>query len=276
MSGVLSHRSAAQYWGWAQKTVPRKAEVTVRRTRRLSVGARRPVLPHWADIPPDDVIGMVTSPRRTLVDCMRNLPLDESLPIVNSAIRADDFTQDEVKIIAQATRGARPTRGSARWRTAATGQAANPFESVLHAQALLRTRAQRRHPSSESLCARVGPRTAPVHDLGGPVRRRIVRSRLEGFESHGNPAQLTRDCRRYNLLTHVGMVRSIRFSWLLVMHHPSYVHRTLFGGGRARVTEHANVASVMRWATPLGARWQHSRVLRPLLAGLSVPPSATS
>ncbi len=74
--------------------------------------------------------------RRTLVDCMRNLPLDESLPIVNSAIRADDFTQDEVTIIAHATRG----RGRARIcavADVATGQAANPFESVLHSQALL-------------------------------------------------------------------------------------------------------------------------------------------
>lgn len=34
VSGVLSHRSAAQHWGWAQKSVPDKPEVTVPRERR--------------------------------------------------------------------------------------------------------------------------------------------------------------------------------------------------------------------------------------------------
>ena len=63
---------------------------------------------------PDDVDGAVTSQVRTLVDCMRNLPWDEAVAIVNSAIRADDFTQAEIQQIAEAT-GVGGAGGSARW-----------------------------------------------------------------------------------------------------------------------------------------------------------------
>ena len=132
----LSHRSAAQYYGWAQKTLPSKPEITVARDRRISVGARKLVLPHWSDLAPEDVDGIVTTKERTLIDCMRNLPLDESIPIVDSAIRCDDFTRPELVALADSTRG----RGRARIRavaTAATSKSANPFESVLRAQTML-------------------------------------------------------------------------------------------------------------------------------------------
>ena len=94
-AGVLSHRSAAQYYGWAQKNLPSRPEITVARDRRISVAARKPVLPHWSNLPPEHVDGIVTTRERTLIDCMRNLPLDESIPIGDSAIRCDDFTAPE-------------------------------------------------------------------------------------------------------------------------------------------------------------------------------------
>ncbi len=136
VSGVLSHRSAAHYWGWAQKSPPILPDVTFPRDRVVDPRLRRILLPHWSQLHEGDVEGSVTSPSRTLVDCMRNLPLDESVPIVDSAIRADDLTSRDVAALADSTRG----RGRARIRyvaTVATGRAFNPFESVLHAQALL-------------------------------------------------------------------------------------------------------------------------------------------
>lgn len=69
VGGVLSHRSAAQHWGWAQKQPPSRAEVTVPRERRLSATAYRYVLPHWADLDHGEVEGVVTTRRRTLIDC---------------------------------------------------------------------------------------------------------------------------------------------------------------------------------------------------------------
>jgi hypothetical protein len=136
VAGVLSHRSAAQHWGWAQKSVPPKPEVTVPRSRHLLVAARDLVLPHWSDLGDGDVDGLATTRHRTLVDCMRNLPPDESLPIVDSALRADDIRRTDLLALARATRGRGRTRiqGIA---AAATGQAANPFESVLRSQANL-------------------------------------------------------------------------------------------------------------------------------------------
>jgi very-short-patch-repair endonuclease len=233
-AGVLSHRSAAMHWGWAQKTVPTRAEVTIPRNRRLTVGARELILPHWADLEADDVDGLVTTRRRTLVDCMRNLPLDESLPIVDSALRADDLTHRELVGVADATRG----RGRARIRavaSVATSKAANAFESALRGQALLvpglNVQAQLAVPVP-------GTRLVLHPDLADPVLR--IALDAEGFEWHGESAALTRDCRRYNTLGLLGW-QVIRFSWFLVMHDAAYVHRTLVAAV-ALARQHANVA----------------------------------
>lgn len=232
-AGILSHRSAAALWGWAQKRPPELPDVTFPRERRVDRSLRSVLVPHWSDLPGDDIDGAATTPRRTLIDCMRNLPLDESLPIVDSAIRADDFTPAEVRHIADSTRG----RGRARIRAVAnvaTGKAANPFESVLHAQALLVPGLN----VTPQLPVQV-PGSRTLHpDLGDPVR--MLALEAEGFEWHGDSAALTRDCRRYNDLALLGW-QVIRFSWYLVMHCPAYVHRTLVAAV-ALTPQHANVA----------------------------------
>ena len=238
VSGVLSHRSAAQYWGWAQKSVPRKPEVTVPRERRLSPAARQLVLPHWSHLREEDVDGIVTSPDRTLVDCMRNLPLDESIPIVDSALRSDDITHDELSRLAESTRGRGRTR-ICDVAAAATGRAANPFESVLLAQTLL-VPGLSAVPQLEVKVPSTGLTLHP--DLGDPVLRIAIEA--ESFEWHGESAALTRDCRRYNALVAMGW-QVIRFSWYLVMHDPAYVHRTLLAAVAhclELAAQHANVA----------------------------------
>ncbi len=234
VGGIVSHRSAAQYWGWAQKSPPPLPEVTFPRERVVHRSLRSILVPHWSPLEGVHVEGPVTTPGRTLVDCMRNLPLDESLPIVNSAIRADDFTVDEVREIADATRGRGRTRIQA-VAAAATGRSANPFEDVLHAQALLVPGLQ----VQPQLAVPVPGRRKPLHpDLGDPVRRLALEA--EGFEWHSNRAQLTRDCQRYNLLTLLGWY-VIRFSWVLVMYQPAYVHQTLIDAV-ALTQPHAKVA----------------------------------
>lgn len=218
--GVLSHRSAAQHWGWASKLGSAKPEVTVPRTRHLSAGARRLILPHWSDLEDGDVDGLATTRRRTLVDCMRNLPTDESLPVVDSALRADDITHAELVTLAEATRGRGRTRiqGVA---ASATGRSANVFESVLRAQCDLvpglNVQAQ--------LPVRLPGTPLILHpDLADPLLK--IALEAEGFEWHGETAALTRDCRRYNRFTASGWI-IIRFSWYLVMFEPAYVQRVL-------------------------------------------------
>jgi len=237
VAGVLSHRSAAHYWGWAQKAPPPLPEVTFPRTRRVHPSLRKMLVPHWCVLAANDVEGAVTSQVRTLIDCMRNLPWDEAVAIVNSAIQADDFTQDDIKLIAEQTKG-RGRRRICEVAAAVTGQCANPFEAVLYAQALLIP----------------GLNVVPQHPITVPGTTRTLRPDLadpvllcafeaESFEWHGKSAQLTRDCRRYNTLSLMGWI-VIRFSWWQVMHDPEYVQRVLKEAVELARTlpQHANVA----------------------------------
>ena len=242
IAGVLSHRSAAHRWGWAQKDPRGLPEVTVPRSRRVDRSLRKILIPHWSNLPAEDIEGSVTTMRRTLVDCMRNLPLDEALAIADSAVRADDVTPEELWAIAVATRG-RGRRRILAVAEQATGRAANPLESVLRAQALqipgLEVVAQ--HPIEVSRRLTLHP------DLADPDL--MIGVEAEGFEWHGVSAELTRDCRRYNALELLGW-HVIRFSWYQVMFEPAYVQRVLLGAvalARERQTEssppgHANVA----------------------------------
>jgi hypothetical protein len=234
VAGVLSHRSAAQYWGWAQKAPPPLPEVTFPRTRRVDRSLRKVLVPHWCELSRDDVEGSVTSQVRTLVDCMRNLPWDEAVAIVNSAIRADDFIQAEIQQIAERTRG-RGRRRICEVAAAVAGQCANPFEAVLYAQALLIPGLN----VKPQLAVAVTGTTRTVHpDFGDPALGMAIEA--ESFEWHGKPAQLSRDCRRYNTLSLLGW-HVIRFSWWQVMHDPAYVQRVLIEAV-AVLTQHANVA----------------------------------
>lgn len=227
VAGILSHRSAAQYWGWAQKSPPVLPEITFPRDRKVDPRLRAHLLPHWSVLTADDVVGSVTSPARTLVDCMRNLPLDESVPIADSAIRADDITRPALQSLAHSAAG----RGRSRIKavsSAATGRAANPFESALYGQSLL-------VPGLEvvpQLPVTFASSLILHPDLGDPAL--LIAVEAEGFEWHGNPTQLTKDCLRYNLMaTHGWQV--IRFSWVQVIHDPAYVHETLLAAvARAR------------------------------------------
>src|SRR4051812_35981485 len=48
IGGVLSHRSAAAYWGWEQKKERGLPEVTVPRHKRVSNERRKILIPHWS------------------------------------------------------------------------------------------------------------------------------------------------------------------------------------------------------------------------------------
>lgn len=220
VSGVLSHRSAARRHGWAQFKLPTRPEVSIPRTKRLRTVDTASLIPHWIDLEPHEVEGMWTTKERTLRDCMRNLPFDESLAIVNSAIRADDFTPEDVRRIAANAAG----RGRVRMlevAAAADGKPANPFESALIAQAHLVPGLQVHAQWPVSV---PGSKVVLHPDAADPVRKIAIEA--EGFEWHGDKAQLTRDCRRYNTLGVLGWL-VIRFSWQLVRFEAAYVQETL-------------------------------------------------
>lgn len=240
INGVLSHRSAAAYWGWAQKGATGLPEVTVPRTRSVDRGLRKILIPHWSDLPDTDVVRGVTSLERTLVDCMRNLPWDEALVIVDSAVRADDIDKASLLALARSTRG-RGRRRIICVAEAATGAAHNVFETALRAHAHL-------IPGLSVVAQMAVPLEGrTLHpDLVDPALGIILEA--EGFEWHGKPAQLSRDCRRYNAFT-LRDWSVYRFTWRQVMHEPAYVqwvllnavdlahrHANVAGGGPARST----------------------------------------
>lgn len=233
LGGVLSMRSAAQRHGWSQKKVPDLPDVTFPRTRHLPRDARALVVPHWSYLAPGDVVDGVTSVRRTLIDCMRMLPLDESLPIVESALRVGDVTRAELQAIAADMRGRGRTRaiGVAEMATART---ANAYESTLRAIAAT-VPGLDVEPQGPVV---VGPGTVRHADL---VDRRLgIVIEAESFAWHGQAAALTRDCVRYNAFSAAGWI-VIRFSWYQVMHQPAYVLRVL-AEAVALARRHANVA----------------------------------
>ncbi|HET7684457.1 MAG TPA: hypothetical protein VFK34_12405 [Marmoricola sp.] len=219
LGGVLSHRSAAQRLGWKLRTDPKLPEVTFPRDRRLRPDERKLVIPHWSHVPPHEIdLGMTTT-GRTLVDCMRNLPFEDALAIVNSAIREDDIDPNAIIQLALSTRG----RGRQRIigvAEVATSKPANPFESAMFAIALT-VRGLNAQPQHG---VKLLDGTERHPDLCDPALRIIIEA--ESFEWHGKKAALTRDCVRYNAFTLAGWV-VYRFSWWQVIHEPQYVHDVL-------------------------------------------------
>ena len=220
VGGVVSHRSAAAWWGWALKEQPPLPEVTVPKHRRCR---RDRVQLHWADLHEDDVReGCVTSRERTLVDCLRKLPFDEALAIADSALRCGDLTSSQLLALAASVRGPGAPRVR-RVAALADGRAANPFESVLRALAI-------------EVGLNVEPQV-PLWDKGVSARPDLVdESRnlvleADSFEWHGGRAALQRDCRRYNAMVVAGW-RVLRFAWEDVMHDQEYVRAVLRGVAR--------------------------------------------
>lgn len=218
LSGTLSHRSAALFWGWELKTVPKKPDVTVPHNREVDESRRAGVALHRAHLGPDEVDGRVTSRERTLVDCLRNLPFDEALAVADSALRHRSITKRRLVELAAGLRGPR-SRQARLVAHHATHLAANPFESVLRAIALdvvgLDLEAQ------VVIADATGRGRADLVD-----RQRRVVVEAESFSFHARRGDLRRDCRRYTKLVLLGW-RVLRFAWEDVMHHPDYVRESL-------------------------------------------------
>lgn len=210
--GVLSHVTAAQFWGLPLLFPPDLVHVSVPHgSRPRPVGGVRY---HWCTLPPDDVVDDVTSPLRTVLDCAVVMPFREALAIADSALRSDLVGEDD--LLAQAVRRLGP--GTVRCRQVALeadGDAANPFESALRA-ALLEADLPGFVTQVEILTQ--GPRARV--DLADPALKLVVEGDSFGF--HGTRAAFARDCRRYDELVRAGWT-VLRFSWEQVMFEPDRV-----------------------------------------------------
>jgi len=213
LAGTISHLSAALVHGWQVKTPPDAPHLTFSEHRKLTKAQRRDVVVHRAELAPEDVHNRVTSVERTLVDCLRTLPFDQTLAVADSALRARSLSHAELIDLAARVKGpgARRVR---RVAALASAKPANPFESVLRALAIgagLNPQPQARIGDREFL----GKPDLVDFDLG-------IVLEADSFEWHGQRSALRNDTRRYNRFVAGGWV-VLRFAWEDVMHDPAWV-----------------------------------------------------
>jgi hypothetical protein len=127
LSGTIACLSAAVEHGLPVLRPPDRPWIAVPPTRRVDVRRRRGVHLMWVDVD-----GTVTSPLRTVLDCLVRLPAVESLAVADSALRLGVVDADELVHAAGGLRG--PGSPAAR-RLAheATPLAMTPLESALRA-----------------------------------------------------------------------------------------------------------------------------------------------
>jgi very-short-patch-repair endonuclease len=208
--GVVSHLSAAQHWGMKVITPPLQPHVTLPRGRVRRTMGQACVL-HWADVPS---VGDVTIPLRTVLDCIRILPLTEALAVADSALHEGIVDLDDLIAAAAQLRG--PHRRRIREVVGlADGRAESVLESALRG-ILIEAGIDGFEPQvvvrDRDFSARI--------DLGHPVL--MVGLEAEGFEHHGTRRALVKDCRRHVNLSIRGWVL-LRFSWEDVMYDREWV-----------------------------------------------------
>lgn len=215
LNGVVGLRSAAAHHEWPMKTQPEAPEVIVPHNRKVSSARRVGVRVLWINLAEDQVVGGVTTPFRTVIDCARLLPFDEALAIADSALRSGLVSREELDAIDVRGAGAAAVRRVLRH---ADARAANPFESVLRALCLEAGLVV--EPQAEVVLGRDA-----VHpDLVCRDRRVVVEG--DSWTWHSTRKAHSRDCARYNLLALHGWA-VLRFTWEQAMLDQRYVRWVL-------------------------------------------------
>jgi very-short-patch-repair endonuclease len=225
--GVVSHLSAAQHWGLGVVNRPVLPHVTLEPARvRRRTGL--PCILHWASVP---ALDDVTTPLRTVLDCLRTLPMGEALAVADSALRSGCVEQDELLDAAAKLRGPHRKRIL---RTAALtdGRSESVLESALRAL-LIERRIEGFVPQ---VVVQDGQFSARL-DLANPACRLGLEA--EGFEHHGTRRALVKDCRRHVNLAIRGWT-ILRFTWEDVMFDGDWVVDAVErAGGRQPLSMHA-------------------------------------
>ncbi|MGO4603472.1 hypothetical protein [Terrabacter sp. 2YAF2] len=159
----------------------------------------------------------MATPPRTVVDCCLDLPFDEALSVVDSALRAG-LTRGAM-LTAATCLGPRHRARVLHVVRLGSAKAANPFESVLRSIAL-RIEGTTWDPQHR---IRYDDFFAKV-DLGEPSLELVLEA--ASFEFHGERAAFGRDCERYDELFSRGWL-VLRFTWEQVMLRRAWVARVI-------------------------------------------------
>ncbi|WP_020392723.1 type IV toxin-antitoxin system AbiEi family antitoxin domain-containing protein [Kribbella catacumbae] len=208
--GVVSHLSAAQHWGMKVITEPLIPHVTLPPGRARRATEDKCVL-HWADAP---ALNDVTTPIRTVLDCIRAFPLAEALAVADSALHQGIVDPDDLFAAAAQLRG--PHRRRIQEVAAlADARSESVLESALRA-ILIQAGIDGFEPQ---VAVRDNTFSARL-DLGN--RSTKLGLEADGFEHHGTRQQLVKDCRRgVNLAIRGWTV--LRFSWEDIMYDQDWV-----------------------------------------------------
>jgi very-short-patch-repair endonuclease len=171
-----------------------------------------------ANLRESEIDGGVTTPARTLMDCLRYLPLVEGLCVADSALR-EGFSRSRLDELAANARGPGAMKIKLNAQMA-TPEAANPFESALRGIALGVT--------GLAVTPQVPLREGGLF-LGRPdlVDRRLrIVLEADSAQFHATVAGINRDTERYDRLA-VNDWLVLRFTWQQVLHRQHWVRDTL-------------------------------------------------
>jgi very-short-patch-repair endonuclease len=225
MRGVVSHDTAARWWGMELVHTPEVNHLTVARNRgrgRDSVAGWRL---HRADLVSADKVvhrGLcVTTPVRTVLDCARLLPFTAAVALADSALRKRLVTMTALQRSAAAL-----PRGPGRRKAQQVISLLDPkADSVL--ESLLRILLWENGllpPESQYVIRNAAGTFVGYFDFAWPALRLVIEA--EGFEFHGQREHLRRDCRRHNVLT-LQRWWLLRFTWEDVVLFPESVIETV-------------------------------------------------
>lgn len=223
--GVVSHDTAARWWGMELAHAPASNHLTVPRNR----GRRRDAIMGWtlhrADVPARErmiKLGLcVTTPVRTVLDCARMLSLADAVALADSALRKRLVTLAALHAaVAGLPRG--PGRRKAQSVVACLdAKSGSVLESLL--RVLLRQYGLL-PPETQFAFTDAAGRLVGYFDFAWPALHLIVEA--DGFEFHRQREHLRRDCRRHNAITLRGWWL-LRFTWEDVVLFPEQVVETV-------------------------------------------------
>ncbi len=234
LNGALTLVSAARAHGWPVRLPPAAPQILVPRGRNVPAFRRTGSDVRWGEVTRAEIDDRKTGAVRTVLDCARFLPLEDSLAVADSALRAG-VTRTELLLHCQRL----PRNGRSRaFRVVelATAKAANPFESALR-----------------SIVHDIpGTNFEPQVWIGNTGRAdlvdRVNKIALEAdsFEFHSDSASLNHDMERYNAFVCEDHL-ILRFGWRHVMFEQAYVRATVAAvielvGRSARVCSCGRVA----------------------------------
>jgi len=212
LHAVRSHSTAARHWGLA---LPPPTSAVVHLTVPANAHRDGPpvdVTLHYRVLGDHEQEGDVTTPLRTVLDCLRDEPLRVALSVGDSALANGAVTWSELDNAVRALRG--PGSALARTRLLLLdARAANAFESCTRA-ILIAAGITGFEPQ---VTIRHRGRWVGRVDLADRVRRIVIE--CDGFETHGGRDAFVKDLVRFTLLVSGGW-RPLRFTWEQVMFRP--------------------------------------------------------